>query len=237
MIRTLLLILFYSLGIILVMPWLILWTAIVGNPDFMYRVSVNGLRVGNWIVGLRVRVEGLENIPPVPCVFIANHNSNTDPLALTPSIARRLGFLIKREVFRIPIFSIAMRQAQFIPVDRGTADAKNAVDIAARNLKAGLSYVVFAEGTRSPDGHMGRFRKGAFTLAADAGVPIVPVSIAGTQHLMKKGSQIVRPGNVSVRFGSSVDTSDYTLERRAELIARVESLVAKGLPPEQKPLP
>jgi 1-acyl-sn-glycerol-3-phosphate acyltransferase len=198
---------------------------------------MKAVRFAAWVVGIRVRIEGAENIPSQTCVFVANHVSNVDPLALIPRIPRRVGVLIKHEVFRIPILGAGMRRAQFIPVDRGDRESAGAaVSVVTQNLKEGLSYAVFAEGTRSPDGRLRPFRKGAFSMAIDAGVFIVPVSIAGTLNLMKKGNWGIRPGDVIVRFGPAVNAAQYPTDRRAELIARVESLVAAGLPLEQQPL-
>jgi 1-acyl-sn-glycerol-3-phosphate acyltransferase len=130
-----------------------------------------------------------------------------------------------------------MRLAKFIPIDRADKEAAAAsVDIALGVLKAGLSLAVYPEGTRSPDGRLKPFKKGTFAIAIEAGVPIVPVSISGAQHLMRKGEWIMRPGEIVVSFGPSVDASQYTMDRRMELLARVEELVATGLPEDQQPL-
>jgi 1-acyl-sn-glycerol-3-phosphate acyltransferase len=237
MIRTSLLALFFALAIVFVLPWLLLWTVIRGNPVFMYALAMKAVRLGNRLVEIRVRVEGLENIPLQPCVFIANHASNMDPLAFIPAIPRRVGILVKRELFRIPIFSTAMIRAQFTPVDRGDRESSGkSISSAAQMLKNGLSYAIFAEGTRSPDGRLRAFKQGGFTMAIEAGAPVVPVSIAGTQKLLQKGSWIVRPGEATVTFSRAVDSSEYTLENRGELIRRVESVVAAALPPEQQQL-
>jgi 1-acyl-sn-glycerol-3-phosphate acyltransferase len=237
MIRTLLLASFFSFAVILVLPWLVLWTILTRSPDFMYETAMKAVRFGNRLAGIRVRAVGLENIPARPCVFIANHTSNLDPLVFIPAIPRRVGILVKRELFRIPIFSTAMMRAQFTPVDRGDRESSGkSVSAAARILKEGLSYAIFAEGTRSADGRLRPFKKGGFTMAIEAGAPIVPVSIAGTQRLLPKGSWTIRPGEATVAFGPAVNASEYTLENRAELIQRIESLVAAALPPEQKPL-
>jgi 1-acyl-sn-glycerol-3-phosphate acyltransferase len=237
MIRTLLLAFFFFFAVILALPWLVLWTILTGNPDFMYGTAMKAVRFGNRLAGIRVLTAGLDNIPAQPCVFIANHVSNVDPLVFIPAIPRRVGILVKRELFRIPIFSAAMIRARFTPVDRGARESSGkSVSAAARILKEGLSYAIFAEGTRSPDGRLRPFKKGGFTMAIEAAAPIVPVSIAGTQRLLRKGSWIISPGAASVTFGPAVDASEYTLESRAELIQRVESLVAAGLPLEQKPL-
>ncbi len=238
MIRTIIVVSYYALGLVLVMPWLILWSLLTGSPDFMYQMTMKAVRSGLRIAGVRVRVEGLENIPPGVCIFAANHVSNMDPLAFVPAIPRRVSLLAKGEIFRIPILSKAMRLAKLIPVDREDREAAaSSIDIAVRYLKEGLSFAVYPEGTRSRDGRLLSFKKGTFVMAIEAGVPIVPVSIAGAQTLMRKGDWTVHPGEVIVRFGQAVDASAYTMDKRAELLARVEALIAAGLPEDQRPAP
>ncbi|MGH7837312.1 MAG: lysophospholipid acyltransferase family protein, partial [Candidatus Binataceae bacterium] len=123
MIRTAAAILYIVLALLLMMPWLILWSLLAGNPDFMYRAVMKALRGVNRVAGVRVRVEGVENIPPGVCIFAANHVSNVDPTALVPAIPRRVSLLAKKEVFRIPILATSLRMANFIPVDREDREA------------------------------------------------------------------------------------------------------------------
>jgi 1-acyl-sn-glycerol-3-phosphate acyltransferase len=238
MIRTSVAILFMALAIVLALPWLILWSAVTGNADLMYALSMTSVRIMGRIVGIRVHVEGIENIPPGVCIFASNHASNVDPIALFPAVPRRLSVIAKKELFRIPILSFGMRQAGFIPLDRSNRKASAAsVETAVRELKSGLSFAVFPEGTRSVDGRLGPFKKGTFLMAIQAGVPVVPVSLIGTQHLLRKGDWTVQPGDVTVRFGAPVDAGRYKIEQRGELLARVEASVADGLPLDQRPLP
>jgi 1-acyl-sn-glycerol-3-phosphate acyltransferase len=237
MIRTIAVVLFLALALLLVMPLFILWTLLTGTADLMYEVAMKTVRASLRIAKIRVRVEGLENIHPSVCIFAANHISNVDPIAFVPAIPRRVSVLLKSELFRIPILSTAMRLAKFVPVDRADKEAAVAsVNVALGVLKEGLSLAVYPEGTRSPDGRLKPFKKGTFALAIEAGVPIVPVSISGAQHLMRKGEWTMRPGEIVVRFGTSMDASQYTMERRMELLERVEELVAAGLPEDQQPL-
>jgi 1-acyl-sn-glycerol-3-phosphate acyltransferase len=237
MIRTVALAIYFVLAVALVLPWLILWSLLTGSVEFMYETAMKTVRLGNRIAGIQVRIEGLGNIPASVCVFAANHISNVDPLAFVPAIPRRVSILAKKELFRIPFLSTAMRLAKFVPVSRGDPEAAAAsVDTAVALLKQGLSFAVYPEGTRSPDGRLRPFKKGAFVMAIHAGVPVVPVSITGAQNLMRKGDRAIHPGEVVVRFGPLVDASQYTMEHRAELLARVESIVASGLPPDQQPL-
>ncbi|MGD0956714.1 MAG: lysophospholipid acyltransferase family protein [Candidatus Acidiferrales bacterium] len=237
MIRTLLTGLVVALAVLLGLPWLILWTLATGRPGLMYRLSMRFSRFADRLAGMRVRVEGLGNIPPCACIFAANHASSLDPFALMPVIPRRVAIFAKRELFRIPIFSAGMRLAGFIRVDRSGREAAASIATAVRRLKEGLSLAIFPEGTRSPDGCLRRFRKGAFAMAIEAGVPIVPVSIAGTHRVLRRGDWVVHPGEVTVRFAPAVDASSYAASDRSTLLARVESLVAAGLPADQQPLP
>lgn len=237
MIRTVALVIFFAFALVLVLPFLILYTAVSGSADVMYEVAMKAVRAGLRVANIQVRIDGLENIPPGVCIFAANHISNVDPLAFIPAIPRRVSILVKRELFRIPILSTAMRMAKFVPVDRADKEAAAAsVDVSVGVLREGLSFAVYPEGTRSPDGRLRHFKKGISAIAIQAGVPIVPVSISGAQHLMRRGEWIMRPGEVVVRFGQAVDASQYTMERRNELLARVEELVAAGLPPDQQPI-
>ena len=237
MIRTVAVVLFLAFALLLVMPFFILWTLLTGTADLMYEVAMKTVRASLRLAKIRVRAEGQETIPPGVCIFAANHISNVDPLAFVPAIPRRVSVLLKSELFRIPILSTAMRLAKFVPVDRADKEAAVAsVDVALGVLKEGLSLAVYPEGTRSPDGRLKPFKKGTFVLAIEAGVPIVPVSISGAQHLMRKGEWTMRPGEIVVRFGPPVDASKYTMERRMELLAGVEELVAAGLPEDQQPL-
>jgi 1-acyl-sn-glycerol-3-phosphate acyltransferase len=237
MIRSLFLGLYLATCIVLVLPWLILWSVITGKPDLMYWSAMKAVRIANPFFGIRVRVEGVERVPPSACVFIANHVSNVDPLALIPVIPQRVAILIKKELMKIPILATGMRRAQFVPVDRSDREAAAAsLDVAVERLRRGTSFMIFAEGTRSTDGRLGPFKRGGFTMAIEAGVPVVPVSIVGTQNVLRKGEWRLHPGDVIVRFSSAVDAAAYTLDRRGELVDKVHAMVAAGLPPEQQPL-
>ena len=237
MIRTLAAALMSALAILCLLPWLIAWTAITGNPDFMYSMSMKFVRIGLRIAGIRFRVYGLENIPARACVFACNHASNADGPVVVLAIPRRVGILIKREVFRIPILGFGMRQAGFVPVDRRAREGSVNLDEVAKLLQSGVPLLIFAEGTRSPDGRLRSFKKGAALMAIHAGAPIVPIAIAGTPRIMPKGDWRVHPGEVTVRFCPPIDASQYTIEQRAELVERMQAAVAAALPPEQQPLP
>lgn len=222
-------------AVLLGLPFLILQTWLEGNPDAMYRVSMNFCRFIVRLAGIRVRAEGIENIPPGACIFAANHASNLDGVILLPAIPRRISLVAKRELFRLPVLGLGMRQAGFVAVDRAGKQAAAGVATAVNTLKQGLSVFIFPEGTRSPDGRLRPFKKGAFAMAIEARAPIVPVAIAGTHRLLPRDKWIVHAGDVVVRFGPAVDAAAYAAKERGKLLARVESIVALALPPDQKP--
>jgi 1-acyl-sn-glycerol-3-phosphate acyltransferase len=237
MLRTIIVVVYLTAAIFLLLPFLILYTAIVRTADPMYFTAMKALRLALRMAGIRVRVEGAENIPARTCVFVSNHVSNVDPPALAPYIPRRVAILAKKEVFRIPILSIALRQTRILPIDRGNKDETSAaVDQAIEYLREGTSFLVFAEGTRSRDGHLKPFKNGTFIMAIEAGAMVVPISLIGTQNLMRKGEWFMRKGEMTVRFGPAVDASEYKIDHREALRKRVFALVAAGLPEDQRPL-
>lgn len=237
MIRTIIVMVYIALALIFVLPWLILWTLLSGDVTFMYEAFMNALRRALRVAAIRVHVEGLENIPAGVCLFASNHASNIDPVALVPNIPRRVSLLAKEEVFRIPVLSKALRLGKLIPVDRADKEsAAQSVEAGVNYLNDGLSFCVYPEGTRSKDGRLMPFKKGTFVMAIRAGVPVVPVSLAGTQRLMRKGHWTIHPGDVTVRFGPAVNAAEYSVDQRDVLRKRVEELVAAGLPDDQKPL-
>jgi 1-acyl-sn-glycerol-3-phosphate acyltransferase len=236
MIRSVFLFVYLGLALVFVLPWFIVWSLLTGKPDAMYDMAMRAVRLGVKLAGVRVRIEGAENIPAGVCVFAANHISAIDPLAFIPAIPRRVAILVKKELFRIPFLGPAMQMADFVGVDRADREAAAAsVDVVVERLKKGTSFVVYPEGTRSPDGRLRSFKRGTSLMAIEAGVPVVPVSIAGAQKVLPKGEWKIRGGEIVIRFGPAVDGRSYTVEQRAELLERVQALVAAGLPPDQQP--
>jgi 1-acyl-sn-glycerol-3-phosphate acyltransferase len=237
MIRLIIVTVFLTLFVLLAGPPLILDAALSGKADRLYRVAVWGVSFAVRLAGIEVRVEGLENIPPGVCVFVANHTSTAEPPAVVGAIPRRVSLLAKKEIFRVPIVGAALRAAQLVPVDRSDRDAAIAsVETAIQYLRGGLSFLVYPEGTRSPDGRLRPFKKGSFVMAIRAGVPVVPISAAGAQKVMRKGRLTIHPGVITVRFHPAVDAAKYSLETKEELLERVHAAIASGLPPEQQPL-
>jgi len=171
---------------------------------------------------VEVRVKGREHLDGVgTCVYCANHSSFVDPGALIGAVPGSVRFVAKRSLFHVPVFGTALRITGQIPVDRTNRDA--AVDSfveAGRILQDGVSAAIFVEGTRSRDGSLQPFKKGAFVLAISLQVPCVPVYIAGARALMPRGGFVPRPGTVEVRIGSPIPTAGLTYEDRDALRER-----------------
>jgi 1-acyl-sn-glycerol-3-phosphate acyltransferase len=236
MIRTAIFTLYLVLLILFGGPLLVLYGLIFGADDTYYRVGVDAVLLIVRAVGIRTRVEGCENIPAGTCLFAANHASNIDPPVLVGAIPRRIAVLAKRSLFAIPIMGKAFRMAHYIPVNRGSAEsALTSLDLAAGYMKQGTSYLIYPEGTRSQDGRLLPFKRGACMLAIKAGVPVVPIACIGAQHILPKKSLWIRPGEIVVRFCPPIDATEYTLARRGELAERVHAAIAAALPPEQQP--
>jgi 1-acyl-sn-glycerol-3-phosphate acyltransferase len=193
----------------------------------LYALGHGGVWLALTLAGIRYRVAGREHVPQTAVVFCSNHESNVE--ALHP----RLHVLYKAELHRFPIMGKVFDFGGFVPIDRGDRDkSMESIARGAESLRAGNSFLIFPEGTRSRTGHLLRFKKGGFIMAIQAQVPIVPVAVQGGRSAMRKGSAVVRPVRVSVRIGAPIPTAGLTMDDRDDLIERVRSaverLVAEG---------
>ncbi len=203
-----------------------------------------------WILrtyGIRVEVSGLENVPTdAPTLFLSNHQSLVDIAAivdkLPPAVSWR--FVAKKELVRVPIFGWCLVSTGQIIVDRGNRErAVKSLARAAARIRAGASVIAFPEGTRSASGSLLPFKSGPFHLAVAAQVPIVPVTVSGSQRITPKRSLHVHPGTVRIAFGKPIPTLGVTVDQRNELKARVRAAIAAGYdvelqgPPVIEPVP
>lgn len=207
------------------------WTWITGDITFLYRSSMWTAALGVRLAGIRIHVDGLESVPRnTACIFMANHVSNLDPPVFLPLVPGRTAVFVKKVLTKIPLIGTAMLMGGFVPVDRsGSREAaKESIARAAAVLASGVHMTSFPEGTRSRTGTMLPFKKGPFYLAQQTGVPIVPVSIHGTENMMRKGSVRIAPGIAHVQFHAPVLPSDY--KSREGLMLAVRQAIASGLP-------
>jgi 1-acyl-sn-glycerol-3-phosphate acyltransferase len=237
MLRTIFIGVFLSLYIIVAGIPLLIYTVISKNPNALYWAGVRGVMFFVRAVGVRVRVAGAEKIPPGTCLFVANHTSSADAPAVVGAIPRRIAILLKKSLFNYPIVGQAFHLAHFIPVERSKRDsAIESVEKAIEAMRAGQSFLIYPEGTRSPDGRLQDFKKGAVVMAIKAGVPIVPIVCSGAHRVMEKRSLVIHSGEILVEFLEPIDTSRYTFEEREKLNETVHDAMAAALPPDQRPI-
>ncbi len=204
---------------------------LTGRIDLLWDLSLWASRAGYQIAGIRIRAVGREQLEAGRAyLFMSNHVSNLDPPIITALLGQRICIIVKRELFKIPLFGRAMRAGGFVSVDRSNLKAAaESVGEAVRQLQSGLGMLVFPEGTRSRNGRLQPFKKGAFRLAMEAGVPVVPITITGSYEAWPKGRMSLRAGEVVVNFHRPIDPHGF--QRKEELLAAVREAIQSGLPP------
>jgi 1-acyl-sn-glycerol-3-phosphate acyltransferase len=207
------------------------YTLITRNAAPLYAAGCWIARAATRAAGIRVQIEGLDNIPAGrACIFMANHVSNLDAPTLIPNLPGRTSVFLKRPLMKLPVLGYAFKLGSFIPVDRDgrVESARHAVAQAQSVLASGLHITVFVEGRRSPDGRMQPFKKGPFHLAKASGAPCIPVSIHGTEKIIPYGSSRIHPGTAHIVFHPPIDPAAYAT--REELSEAVRAAIASGFP-------
>jgi len=237
MLRAIFICISLPLYMLLAGPPLLVYTLISRNPNPLYWGGVKGLVFLMRLAGGKLRISSRERVPAGACLFVANHTSSADAPAVVGAIPKRVAILLKESLYKWPIAGQAFALAGFVPVKRSERDSAVAsVEKATQSLRAGQSFLIYPEGTRSPDGRLQAFKKGAVVMAIKAGVPIVPIACSGAHKVMRKGSLRIYPGEILVEFLEPIDASKYSLEERDELNDRVHDAMAAGLPPDQRPV-
>lgn len=184
-----------------------------------------------WVAGVRVRVEGMENIQPDQTyIFAGNHCSQYDICAFQGYFPHDFRWIAKKELFRIPIFGQAMQRIGYIPIDRSHGrQALKSLDEAAGRIAAGSSVLIFPEGTRSANGQLQEFKTGAVLLAIKARVPIVPLGFNGSYAVLPKGRLLARSGEIVIRIGPPISTAHYKAGDKQALALELQTAVAQLL--------
>ncbi len=237
MLRAAFICVFLTIYILILGPPLLIYTVLTKNPNPLYWTALKGVLFFVRAVGVRIKVKGTERIPKGTVIFAANHTSAADAPAVVGAIPRRIAVLLKRSLFGYPIVGQAFHLARFIPVDRFNRDsAIVSLEKATEALKNGQSFLIYPEGTRSPDGRLQEFKKGTAVMAIKAGVPLVPIACSNAHRIMKKRELKIYPGEIQVEFLPPIDSTQYTLDQREALNQRLHDELAAGLPPDQRPL-
>lgn len=182
------------------------------------------------ITGVNVQVEGLENIPQEACCFVSNHQGNFDFIAMFATIDKSMGFIAKKEIKKIKIISVWMKELKCVYIDReNIRESLKAINEGAENLKNGHSMVIFPEGTRSKGKQMGQFKKGSLKMALKSSVPIVPVTVDGSYKIFEEHNGGLRKGNIRLIFSKPIYVDKLSKDEQKKLIEIVQNEIAKHL--------
>ncbi len=186
-----------------------------------------------WSAGVKIIVEGLENIQPnTSYVIMGNHQSHFDVPAIF-SIVNNLTirFFTKKELFSIPLFGWAMKSAGMIKIDRSNrSQAIKSMSVAVKKIKQkGTSLVVFPEGTRGTDGEVHEFKKGGFVIAIKGHIPVLPVSVSGSRFILKKHTLKIDPGYIKIVFDKPIETNEYGQENKDRLMSETQQVNIKNI--------
>ena len=200
-------------------------------------------RAWSWLIlkttGVRVRVEGLERITPgTTYVFVSNHQSIYDTPVIFASLPYQLRIIAKESLARFPVLGWHLRRGGHLFVDRRRPDRGGILRRWRALVSEGVSLIIYAEGTRSRDGRVGRFKGGSFLLAIEAQLPIVPVAVVGTRAVMPKGRLRTEPAEVGLIIHDPIlpPAIEAPTPHDAKALARrVHDIVAKAVDERQLP--
>jgi len=221
-------------------PAITIYTIVLGAASIASSLFDRGYfahrcaRAWSWLIlkttGVRVRVEGLERITPnTTYVFVSNHQSIYDTPVLFDSLPYQLRIIAKESLAAFPVLGWHLKRGGHLFVDRRDPDRHGILKRWRALVSDGLSLMIYAEGTRSGDGHVGRFKGGSFLLAIQAGLPIVPLSIIGTRAVMPKGRLRTEPAHVELVIHDPIQPPALdapTVQDAKALAGRVHDIVA-----------
>ena len=213
-------------------PPILLFSWLVNKHELVYPWALFGARQWLRLSGVRVEVRGLELLDPKQTyVFVSNHRSYLDTAAMFIYTGRRIGLLAKKELLKVPVLGVGMGFVNVMAIDRTNREnAIRTTEAAAKRIQSGVSFAVFVEGTRAKPGELLPFKKGAFYMARQAGVPVVPVAIRNSDVLMGKGTGEARAGTLEMVLLPPVETAGIeTDEDMSRLVASVRASIAAEL--------
>ncbi|HJZ78823.1 MAG TPA: lysophospholipid acyltransferase family protein [Pyrinomonadaceae bacterium] len=224
----------FVVGVLLLIfaPPVLLLGILFQRQEWIYWWANWGARKWLRLTGVKVDVKGLEHLDPKQTyVFVANHYSYLDAGPLFAFTGRRMGVVAKKELLKAPILGYGMGFVNVIAIDRSNRErAVETLRIATERLRSGVSFAVCPEGTRARPGQMLPFKKGAFHMAVQAVVPIVPVALKNSDRLMGKGTREAWPGTIEMVVLAPIETLNVkTDEDLDQLVARVQNLIMNEL--------
>jgi len=228
------------LRFLLTVPFLVLVTLGAGTAAILaglvdrhgelpWRITRAWGRVLLWAWGVHVVVRGASEAPRGPVVYAANHVSTLDIPVLCAHLPGNFRIIHKRSLYLLPLIGLYLYCCGHIAIERRKAfRARKSLERAAQRIAGGTSVAVFPEGTRSTDGSVLPFKKGTFVLAIRAGVPVIPVSLAGVKRVVPEGLTRLRPGELEMTLHPSIPTAGRCVEEAGALAEQVRGIVARG---------
>lgn len=228
---------FIPLGLLLTLitGWLTALVAMIWNPKAANRhIAANWGRLLCWLTPVWVTVEGADNADPSRTyVVVCNHQSEYDIFVIYGWLKLDLKWVLKMELRKVPGIGIGCEKAGHIFVDRGNPEqTRKAVNDALEKVGDGVGVLFFAEGTRSPDGKLMPFKKGAFRVATSQKLPILPITIAGTHDIQKPKSMMISPGKVRMVIHPAIELEGEGPDDIRELMMKTREVIASALPEE-----
>jgi len=185
-----------------------------------------------WLSRTRVLIEGLENVEPGhPNVFVANHSGLHDILSLSAHLPIQFRWVAKKSLFKVPFMGWHMQRSGYIAIDReNPREAAKSIAAAAKIIQGGVNAIAFPEGTRSKTGELSAFRGGAFALALQTGVPLIPITLDGSCRIIVPKTLQVNPGNIiRIRIGKPIKLAAYASGDRHLLMNNVFAIMSRDL--------
>ena len=216
---------------------IIIMTPIAGEGKWGYYPGRVLGRIMCTLALSRVKIIGNENIDPNKSyIFVANHQSMFDIFLVYGYLNAKFKWIMKQEIRSTPLLGKACESMGHIFVDRSNPmrAQKSLKEAEQRLLQGHNSIFLFPEGTRSANGKVGRFKRGAFTIARDLHFPIIPVSISGANNVLPKGGWHITPGTITMTIHQPIDTSNLTDDNLGEMVDNVRDIVAQGIKTKRK---
>ncbi len=233
----------YAIRYCLIVLYTILWGSLACVLALFDRSGESLVWVGRcwvaWILascGIRVESAGVERaVAAQPFVLMSNHQSVFDVAAIVTTLPTSWRFVAKRHLTWIPLFGWALVAGGHVIIDRSRRErAVGSLARAAERVRDGVNVIIFPEGTRGDGSELGELKSGGFHLAIEAGVPIVPTTVSGSQRITPKGSLRIESGVIHVCYGEPIPTAGLAVDDRQRLKDDVRSAIAAGFSPLQQ---
>jgi 1-acyl-sn-glycerol-3-phosphate acyltransferase len=223
-------------------PAIAVYTAVLGTASLFSSLfdrrghfAHGCARAWSWLIlattGVSVEVKGLDRLPrDRTFIFVSNHQSIYDIPVIFATLPYQLRIIAKESLGSFPFLGWHLQRNGHLLVDRRNPDRAGILRRWRALVGEGLSLIIFPEGTRSADGRVGRFKAGSFLLAVEAQLPVVPLSIDGTRHVMRKGRLMTSPGHARLVVHEPIDTAGLAVSDARQLAERVRDVVARDVP-------